>query len=110
MTDTSLPSAPSIDLGRNVVLQPPLSRCGHGPGLIILRPGRHAQCQLQNNSLDPEPLKKWAEESYAVAQVTLDNEQCADKDSALERLNEALHALQSQEQCTSKDSFGLLGI
>lgn len=110
MAQPSLPSAPLIDLGQNVVLQPPLSRCGCGPGLVILRPGGYAQCQRQNDSLDPEPLQKWAEESYTVAQITLNGTECADKGFVLERVNNALRTLRSQPQCSSDESFGFLGM
>ena len=52
----------------SLTLQPPLSRRGRGPGLILLLD----PTQLYHGSpktLDPAPLQKWAEEGYAVAQV-----------------------------------------
>ncbi|KAK9482105.1 hypothetical protein V1527DRAFT_522261 [Lipomyces starkeyi] len=36
-----LPSAPVSELAHNAVLQPPLSRRGHGPGLVIIIPETH---------------------------------------------------------------------
>ncbi|KKK15204.1 hypothetical protein ARAM_002023 [Aspergillus rambellii] len=82
--------APVLKVGPNVVLQPPLSRCRRGPGLLIVRPSLYVDCPKNNKSLDPEPLQKWAEESFAVAQATFDE------------------ALTSLPDCDKKDRFGLL--
>lgn len=71
-TSTGLPSAEPVEIKPNVIIQSPLSRCGQGPALILIRPSHYSDCQKNNTSLDPEPLQKWAEESFAVAQVTLD--------------------------------------
>lgn len=106
-TESSLPSAPLVDLGQNVVLQPPLSRCGRGPGLVIVRPIEYSQCHQRNDSLDPEPIKKLAEESYAVVQITVDHES-SDHDYLLAQLNRGMDSLVSQAECSSKDKFGLL--
>lgn len=54
-----LPSAPSVTLSPNATLQPPLSRLGHGPGLILLTAFENES--FENDTLDPEPSKKWAE-------------------------------------------------
>ncbi|KAJ5344449.1 hypothetical protein N7452_002453 [Penicillium brevicompactum] len=59
-------------LSDSLTIQPPLSRCARGPGLILVRPFCYVICQQNNKTLDPEPLKKWAEESFTVAQITLD--------------------------------------
>lgn len=104
-----LPSALGISLGSDIVLQPPLSRCGHGPGFIVLRPSGFADCQKKNDSLDPEPLQKWAEESYAVVQITLDSQSSGDKARVSELVKAAIDALVSLAECELKDKFGLLG-
>ncbi|KAK3949862.1 hypothetical protein QBC32DRAFT_27260 [Pseudoneurospora amorphoporcata] len=67
-----------------VTTQAPLTRRGTGPGLVLVVPPQ-VEVDLLNRgvrphvrggeprgqeTLDPEPLKKWAEEGYAVAQVT----------------------------------------
>lgn len=93
----------------HVALQPPLSRCGHGPGVILLRPSCHIECQQNNNSLDPEPLQKWAEESYAVTQITLDLQSSSDRTSVLALIKEAEDRVSALPQCDSKDKFGLIG-
>ena len=51
-----------------LTLQPPLSRRGRGPGLILLLDPTQPY-HRSTKTLDPPPLQKWAEEGYAVAQV-----------------------------------------
>ncbi|KAL5355033.1 hypothetical protein BJX96DRAFT_161498 [Aspergillus floccosus] len=108
MAAPTLPNAPVIPLGDHILVQPPLSRCGHGPGLILIRPRIFADCQQKNTSLDPEPLKKWAEESYAVAQVTLDPETSGNETRMVELVRTAVEGLVAREECDRKDAFGLL--
>lgn len=105
MAEASLPAALLVVLGENVVLQPPLSRRGHGPGLILVRPSEYARCQQRNDSLDPEPLQKWAEEGYSVVQITLDPD-FSNPGHLSQLVNRGIDALVS---CSSNDSFGLLG-
>ncbi|KAL3417121.1 lea domain protein [Phlyctema vagabunda] len=70
MASTSLPSAQPIRLASNVTLQPPLSRRGRGPGLLIFLPSHYLPgTQTSQKSLDPEPLQKWAEEGYCVVEI-----------------------------------------
>lgn len=109
-SSTSLPSAPRVDRHPRVVLQPPLSRYGHGPGLILIRPSHFAECQQVNKTLDPEPLQKWAEESYAVVQISLDAESSGDKDCVLDAAKTAIESLSSLRECDKEDQFGLLGM
>jgi carboxymethylenebutenolidase len=93
-------------LSQCITLQLPLSRCGKGPGVILIRPLSHAQCQEDNKTLDPEPLKKWAEESFIVAQITLDS---SNSDTPLQELiNDAENALLERTECDSK-KIGLIG-
>lgn len=108
---SGLPSARAVELSANVILQPPLSRCGRGPGLVLLRPASYAGCQQQNTSLDPEPLQKWAEESFAVVQITLDIGLSGEKTvGALQGLlQEAQDGLTALPEC-DKDQLGLIGI
>ncbi|KAB8234345.1 uncharacterized protein BDW43DRAFT_299703 [Aspergillus alliaceus] len=93
-----LPSAPSVSLGDKVLLQPPLSRCGHGPGLIIIRPYSYAECQGKNGSLDPEPVQKWAEESFAIVQITVDAVAGADESGVLEFVKRGIAGLESLKE------------
>lgn len=65
-----LPSAPRVPLSAlGATLQPPLTRRGHGPGIIIFLPHADALAPvgvLGKESLDPQPQLKWAEEGFAV--------------------------------------------
>ncbi|CAD0045546.1 unnamed protein product [Aureobasidium pullulans] len=65
-----LPSAPVINVSPLVVIQPPLSRIGKGPALIILIDQESAS-KPTADSIDPPPLQKWAEESFVVARIDL---------------------------------------
>lgn len=107
---TSLPSAPAMEITAGVVLQPPLSRCGRGPGLVLVRAAGHAESQPNNHTLDPEPLQKWAEESFAVSQITFDPETSASPTAVFDLLRDATQALASLAECDKKASFGLLGL
>jgi hypothetical protein len=103
-------SPPAVDLSPYVTIQPPLSRCGHGPGLLLIRPHCYATCQEQNKSLDPEPLKKWAEESFTVAQVTLDDKSTSDKSALRELILKAEQGLAERPECDTKEKVGLIGM
>lgn len=107
---TPLPNAPTVEVAPGVLLQPPLSRCGRGPGLLLVRAAAHAQCQADNQSLDPEPLQKWAEESFAVAQITLDAESSKSRAALTDLVRSAEQALSGLAECTKKDKFGVLGL
>ncbi|KAG7450929.1 uncharacterized protein BT62DRAFT_928212 [Guyanagaster necrorhizus] len=69
---TPLPWAPLVTLSENAVLQPPLTRRGTGPGMIIFLPPVSAfEISTEvDKTLDPEPVQKWAEEGFAVVGVT----------------------------------------
>lgn len=110
MAAPPLPSAPQVSLGENILLQPPLSRCGLGPGLIIIRPYSYAECQANNTSLDPEPVQKWAEESYAVVQITLGHETSAAESVVLALVERGIEAFESSNECEKKDRFATLGM
>ncbi|KAE8354030.1 carboxymethylenebutenolidase [Aspergillus coremiiformis] len=101
------PPTSRVDLGGNILLQPPLSRCGRGPGVIIVRPESYAECQ-DKASLDPEPVQKWAEESYAVVQITLDLESSANDSGVVGLVERGIEALESLEECKQKDRFAIL--
>jgi carboxymethylenebutenolidase len=100
-----LPSSPLIRLNQNIVVQPPLTRRGSGPGLIIFLPdlsklGPSTEVKV----LDPEPVMKWAEEGFAVAGVTASKPN-PDFSLILRQCSDALSAL---HQVDSKETFGVL--
>jgi carboxymethylenebutenolidase len=97
---TILPLTTHTNIG--ITLQPPLSNRGHGPGLILIVPEEYHKYEFMNKSLDPEPLQKWAEEGYAVLQITVNA-----RASSLP-LEEALDALNSLDKCDTQDGFGLI--
>lgn len=66
----SLPSAPAKNVSPALTVQPPLSRAGKGPALIILV-DQDAAKNVPTDSIEPRPLQKWAEESFLVAQIDL---------------------------------------
>ncbi|GJJ12988.1 hypothetical protein Clacol_007235 [Clathrus columnatus] len=106
----TLPSAPQILLQSKskIILQPPLSRRGHGPGLIVFLP------DFQNTSLDefkltskklldPEPVQKWAEEGFAVVGIYENQEQ-----NIQDTLQLAISALIELDSVDIKDKFGVI--
>ena len=105
-----LPNAPLIQISSDIVLQPPLSRRGTGPGIIIFLP-ESAHLVLADQStakpLDPDPIAKWAEEGFAVVAITgTSSDQLP---SATKVLKEALEALQALEQVDIKEKFAVIG-
>jgi len=66
-----LPSAATIQISPNVRIQPPLTRRGKGPGLVIFVPNELDLVE-GSHSLDPPPLQKWGEEGYAVLEFKID--------------------------------------
>ena len=100
-----LPSAQSINLSENVVLQPPLSRRGNGPGIVIILPSQDSALPSDNTrALDPKPLIKWAEEGFSIASVT-----SVDSASIEQVLKQCLDALQDLDQVDVKDKFAVIG-
>ncbi|KAL1966225.1 hypothetical protein VTN77DRAFT_4777 [Rasamsonia byssochlamydoides] len=108
-----LPSAPAVTLAPNIVLQPPLSRRGHGPGLLLVLPAGYEEFKSSNETLDPDPRQKWAEEGYAVVQITCTSDrdevgsskEGSNIDAAFKR---ALDALVELPECDVKDKVGLI--
>ncbi|KAM0477457.1 hypothetical protein ACHAPX_005769 [Trichoderma viride] len=113
-----LPSAPALSIGPSSVLQPPLSRRGSGPGLIVLLPSISSvppKPAAVAKPLDPEPLQKWAEEGFAVVAMTLpanEMEELTGDDATVSdivnQIREAVEALKAHEAVDTKDKFGLV--
>jgi carboxymethylenebutenolidase len=99
-----LPSAPSVSLSPNVILQPPLSRRGIGPGVILVLPDHVDLSSGTTKPLDPEPVTKWAEEGFAVVGVTATGSISIDQ-----VLQQGLDALQALDQVDIKDRFAVIG-
>ncbi|KAJ8102921.1 hypothetical protein POJ06DRAFT_59046 [Lipomyces tetrasporus] len=106
--DVPLPSAPVSQLADNAVIQPPLSRRGHGPGLIIII--SEAQCDIPcKDTLEPHPLQKWAEEGFAAVRVSFHPKMPSLTSWNIGlALNQGISALKSLPECDDKDRFAVL--
>lgn len=100
-------SKPPVQLTPEITIQPPLSRRGTGPGLVLivsseLDLGRH------DKTLDPPPVQKWAEESYSVAQILVDGSGAGpDVDNLL---SVAIEELKKLPECSPTDKVGIVGM
>ena len=98
-----LPSALSQRLTRDITIQPPLSRLGRGPGLVLFVDST-IDTGTPSESLDPPPLQKWAEEGYAVAQIDISRSSTAYEQT----LKVAISALKEVSQYDGNPRFGLI--
>jgi carboxymethylenebutenolidase len=87
------PVRPPIILTPDITLQSPLSRRGHGPGLVLVV-DHYAALDESATNLDPPPLQKWAEEGFAVAQIKVPGRVGEGGEFPLERALEALKGLE----------------
>jgi carboxymethylenebutenolidase len=103
-----LPSAKPVQIGSNVVLQPPLSRRGKGPALLIITPGEYTgrDGNVLKKILEPEPLQKWAEEGFTVAEVKVGSH----FESFLDGCQKGIEALKSLPECTFDGKLGVIGM
>ncbi|OTB02826.1 hypothetical protein M426DRAFT_264062 [Hypoxylon sp. CI-4A] len=93
-----------LDVNSSLRILAPLSRRGHGPGLLILADveldlGKHEK------TLDPPPLYKWAEEGFAVAQLRVAK---GEGSSIHERLRLALSELSKLSSCDQTERIGVV--
>lgn len=100
------------EIAQGITLLRPLSRKGHGPGLIILAPPpaqdnnnpTTSSKEIQNGI--PSLRMKWAEEGYCVAQIQPHaSSSSASSSSALQR---AVQALQACAECEPKEKMGII--
>ncbi|TKA25680.1 hypothetical protein B0A50_05775 [Salinomyces thailandicus] len=99
-----LPSAPPRSISLSITIQPPLSRRGHGPALLLVVPAE-LDVNASPKTLDPPPLQKWAEEGFAVAQI-----QVVEDSGSLfqDDVKAALKSLAELNECDKSDSVGLI--
>lgn len=100
-----LPTAQVLKLRDGVSLLSPLSRRGHGPGLVILTGASQDPSAFHEGV--PSSLVKWAEEGYTV--VLLEPAAFGESSSD-ETLTEAAAALAQCEKCEPKGPIGLVGM
>lgn len=98
-----LPQAKPQTVGEGITLLPPLSRRGHGPGLVILSPDSEKHLEIIEGV--PSALLKWAEEGYAVVEIQA---KAFNRDAG-EVLSDALKALRDCEQLEKDSKIGLIG-
>jgi carboxymethylenebutenolidase len=95
---------PPQQISPHLTLQPPLSRRGKGPGLIIIL-DHYALIEPSEKHLDPPPLQKWAEEGFAVVQVLVPGKVEDGGEFPLER---ALEVLKKCEGCVFGKGVGVI--
>ena len=100
-----LPSAKLQVLKPGVSLQPPLTRLGSGPGLIILTSDEIYDEKVAQRDDAPTAVLKWAEEGYAVVQISATAVGSSDIKTVFD---EALQALEKCDYCQPKNKIGLL--
>ncbi|KAF1959332.1 NTF2-like protein [Byssothecium circinans] len=89
-------------LSPNLTLQAPLTRRGHGPGLILVV-DHYAALEKREGCLDPPPLVKWAEEGFAVAMVLVPGKA---EDGGEFPLQRAVEALRGMKECDGGEDGG----
>ncbi|KAM3511328.1 hypothetical protein MY11210_005001 [Beauveria gryllotalpidicola] len=100
-----LPCGRLQKLTSGISLQPPLTRRGLGPGLILLTTVHEYDEDRSHRDDAPTPVIKWAEEGYAVVQISA---------AAIESLGAeqvffvAMAALGSCDACQPKEKIGLV--
>ena len=103
-----IPSAKPIQVAPNVILQPPLSRRGDGPPLLIINPSNYTGRKVSDykKTLDPEPLQKWAEEGFAVVEVKVGS----DFQLFVDGCEEGIEALKALPECTFDGKLAIIGM
>lgn len=109
MKPSSPPVAPASypspqQISPHLTLQPPLSRRGNGPGLILAL-DHYALIEESEKHLDPPPLQKWAEEGFAVVQLLVPGKV---EDGGEFPLDKALEALKGCEGCDFGKGVGVV--
>ncbi|OCK84696.1 carboxymethylenebutenolidase [Lepidopterella palustris CBS 459.81] len=102
-----LPNAAPIQISPEITIQPPLSRRGHGPGLLIVVDPESMPLVKSDKFLDPPPMQKWAEEGFAVAQIVAPLPSRYELDKVI-ALDSAMGALKDLSQCDGIDGLGLI--
>jgi len=104
-----LPAPRLSELRPGVHLLRPLSRRGHGPGLVVLTPDSASDNRLGIVEGVPWPLLKWAEEGYAVVEIQTSAVKVDGSGNARDALDAALKALAACEECDGQSKIGLVG-
>ncbi|KAK4688132.1 hypothetical protein P7C73_g1984, partial [Tremellales sp. Uapishka_1] len=105
--EVPLPCEPRVSLAPNVIIQPPLSRRGYGPALVLLMPNIPdappiGDATPTTEQIDPEPVQKWAEEGFAILAVYATKGQAGEW-SLTRALEEGLPQLQAWQDVEDLD-------
>ena len=107
-----LPTASLISINHNISLLPPLTRKGHGPGLILVLPvGAPQYPEGGSKCIDgiPPPLLKWAEEGFAVVEIRHDASDIGGSGEVeREAVAQAMKALEACEGCDVEEGVGMI--
>lgn len=95
-----LPETTVKQIESGLTLLHPLTRRGHGPGLIVLLPSEHEFSAIKEGV--PSLPIKWAEEGYTVVGVSNFGT------DAKQTLQKGLDALEKCHECQPKDKVGLV--
>lgn len=98
-----LPVEELRELENGISILSPLTRRGHGPGIILLTPDNDASTKIIEGV--PSHLIKWAEEGYTVVEI---QKQALVQDAA-GVFKQGLEALQANSKCEPKSPIGLVG-
>lgn len=108
------------EIAEGITLLRPLSRKGHGPGLIILAPPSPPSppSPQDNNNPTTSPPEiqngipslrmKWAEEGYCVAQIQPHASSSSSSSSSSSVLQIAVQALQACAECEPMEKMGIV--
>ncbi|KAK3322002.1 hypothetical protein B0H66DRAFT_553085 [Apodospora peruviana] len=92
-----LPTASLEAISPGISLLPPLSRRGHGPGLILLVPDTAEEQLLAIEDGVPSHMTKWAEEGYVVLSIQASALKKAP--DVKDMLVNSISALEAQDKC-----------
>lgn len=98
-----LPQTQLTELQSGVSLLAPLSRRGHGPGIILLTANSTDQLSIKEGV--PSASVKWAEEGFAVVEI-----QATALAAGTAVLKTAFSALKECEKCDKTEKIGLVGM
>ncbi|KAM0247226.1 hypothetical protein ACHAQJ_009934 [Trichoderma viride] len=97
-----LPQPQLKEVQPGIHLLEPLSRRGHGPGLIVLMPDSNAQLAITEGV--PWPLYKWAEEGFSVVEIQASSLRSFGHDAVAL----AMKALKECDSCDWNDKVGAI--
>ncbi|KXJ94041.1 carboxymethylenebutenolidase [Microdochium bolleyi] len=107
----TFPTAKPQQLSPTLTIHAPLTHRGHGPGIVVVidEATSHSFTNGEANThqtLDPEPLQKWAEEGYVVAELHLTATDDAPR--LRDELRAATEALTKHDKCSSKSRYAAI--